>query len=127
MVGGTVKTIPSTGDSNSDAFQSLCLHLLWRTWRCPGIDRDTLFLTGPSLLSRGTLVIVWDRKPNLDQKRSTHTRELLATRQTRLFHNGPTFNQTLLDRAIGVVPYLSLLSYAVCINPNFVRFKWLRN
>src|SRR5215467_99315 len=60
MAGGTVRTIPSRGDSNSDAFQSLCLHLLWRTLRCPGIDRDTFFLTGPSLLSRGTLSMVRD-------------------------------------------------------------------
>src|SRR5215467_3886740 len=58
MAGGTVRTIPSTGDSNSDAFQSLCLHLPWRTLRCPGIDRDSFFLTGPSLLSRATLIIV---------------------------------------------------------------------
>src|SRR5215469_3204690 len=62
MAGGTVRTIPSRGDSNSDAFQSLCLHLLWRTLRCPGIDRDTFFLTGPSLLSRGTLGMVRDRR-----------------------------------------------------------------
>src|SRR5215467_14710016 len=62
MAGGTVRTIPSRGDSNSDAFQSLCLHLLWRTLRCPGIDRNTFFLTGPSLLSRGTLVIVRDEE-----------------------------------------------------------------
>src|SRR5260370_16790677 len=54
MVGGTVKTIPSKVIQTQMLSRVLCLQLLWRTLRCPGIERDSFCLTGPSLLSRAT-------------------------------------------------------------------------
>src|SRR6185437_16469263 len=60
-----IKTVPLTGDSSrgvEDAFQSFRRQRLWRESRCLRIARDFLSLTGPSLLSRGTHHILWDRK-----------------------------------------------------------------
>jgi len=52
------KTVPLMGDSSrgvEDAFQSFRRQRLWRGSRCLRIARDVLSLTGPPLLSRGTL------------------------------------------------------------------------
>src|SRR5439155_9580070 len=53
MVGGTAQPFHPIGDSNTDAFQSLCLHTFsGQHPDATGIARDSLSLTGPSLLSR---------------------------------------------------------------------------
>src|SRR5438552_13434508 len=55
MVGGTAQPFHPIGDSNTDAFQSLCLHTFsGQHPDATGIARDSLSLTGPSLLSRAT-------------------------------------------------------------------------
>src|SRR5437016_13881907 len=59
MVGGTAQPFHPIGDSNTDAFQSLCLHTFsGQHPDATGIARDSLSLTGPSLLSKATRHLV---------------------------------------------------------------------
>ena len=58
--GGIEKADESPGHP---AFQILCLQLLWPASRCLRIARETFCLTGPSFLSRATLVHGENGKP----------------------------------------------------------------